>query len=90
MLENTHTFFKSIRNDLQFQGYLVDAKELSSQLQMENPRIGGTVQVRSRKKKKLFEYEGEDEVIETPETKCKVEFYFKTVDIVVSAPSDRF
>lgn len=38
----------------------------------------------------MFEYEGEDEVIETPETKCKVEFYFKTVDIVASAPSDRF
>ncbi|KAB0802688.1 hypothetical protein PPYR_04874 [Photinus pyralis] len=91
LLEKTETHFKSLRSDLKFQGYLTDAKELASKLEMETSKIEGTARARKRKVKRQFGYEAEDESANLdPETRYKVDFYFKIIDTTVSALSDRF
>jgi hypothetical protein len=77
----------SVRNDLKFQGYLADAKDLASKLDMENPKIGATVQkqARRRKIKAQFDYEGRDESIDDPEMRYKVQqIFFNKLKAIVN------
>lgn len=91
LLEDTEDYFKSVRNDFKFQGYLTDAKELASKLDMEEPKIGGTTRARRRKAKRQFDYEAEDESSDLePETLYKINFYFKVLDTTIAAISARF
>lgn len=85
------TYFKSLRNDFKFQGYLTDAKELALKLDMESPKIGSTARARKRKVKRQFDNEHEDESADLdPESFYKVDIYYKIVDTTVNALSDRF
>ncbi|XP_047141490.1 uncharacterized protein LOC124816367 [Hydra vulgaris] len=72
-----------IRNDEGFQRITVDAAEIAKELEtvtnFEEKHVG------RRRKKRLFDYETQDEALQDPKEKFKVEFYFKILDTAMQS-----
>lgn len=79
-------FFINFRSDTKFDNIIQSAKELAENLGLE-AQIGCT---RRRKKKRLFNYESEDETVNDPELAFKTNFFFCILDQALSSVVDRF
>ncbi|XP_043931498.1 zinc finger MYM-type protein 1-like [Protopterus annectens] len=67
----------------------VTATELAEELEVEL-KFPGADEVRPRKKRKLFGYEGDDECLTSPEQNFKINFFNSLVDVALSSVQDRF
>ncbi|XP_043916320.1 uncharacterized protein LOC122792826 [Protopterus annectens] len=67
----------------------VTATELAEELEVEL-KFPGADEVRPRKKRKLFGYEGDDECLISPEQNFKINFFNSLVDVALSSVQDRF
>ncbi|KAJ8870127.1 hypothetical protein PR048_029139 [Dryococelus australis] len=57
----TKEYFEKSKTEDKFKSYLIDSKELASELEILDMTIGGTIIAQRRNKPKQFTYEGEDE-----------------------------
>nr|XP_047137458.1 uncharacterized protein LOC124813960 [Hydra vulgaris] len=77
-----------MRNDEGFQRIIVDAAEIAKELEtvtnFEEKHVG------RRRKKRQFDYETQDEALQDPKEKFKVEFYFKILDTAIQSIAERF
>lgn len=87
ILESTTTFLKEYRSDQGFENLLDEAKELATEMEIEPvfPAL-----LRQIKKKRMFCYEGEDEPIDDPAKKFKVECFFSILDVCFNSLDERF
>nr|XP_047135365.1 uncharacterized protein LOC100212059 [Hydra vulgaris] len=80
--------YDTISNDEGFQRIIVDAAEIAKELEtvtnFEEKHIG------RRRKKRQFDYEIQDEALQDPKEKFKVEFYFKILDTAIQSIAERF
>ena len=87
-LEKTKDYLCSLRSDDAFSKIVADATEIAQELEVE-PAFQNN-QVRRRRKKRQFEYEGQDEDIQDPKENYKVKFYFAILDVAISSIEERF
>ncbi|XP_065677373.1 zinc finger MYM-type protein 1 [Hydra vulgaris] len=77
-----------MRNDEGFQIIIVDAAEIAKELEtvtnFEEKHVG------RRRKKQHFDYETQDEALQDPKEKFKVEFYSKILDTAIQSIAERF
>lgn len=88
-LESLGSHFRSCRNDKYFQEVLVDAAELAQELEIE-AKFCIETRARPRKKTRQFLYEAQDEPINDPCQKFKVEIFFVIVDKIINSIDERF
>ena len=88
-LNATKGFLQEYRKDSKFEKVLSDAKILATELETE-PCFPDVVAVRPRKKKRMFDYEGEDEPVIDPQTRFKVSFYNSVLDCAINSVEERF
>lgn len=89
LLKNSLTFFQSSRCDEAFSTVLTDAAELALDIDAET-NFTSVPRARRRKQKRQFDYEHEDETIDDPKQKFKVEMYFHLIDCAVNSLQQRF
>ncbi|XP_074026384.1 zinc finger MYM-type protein 1-like [Leptinotarsa decemlineata] len=89
-LLKTKTFFESCRSDLGLEKMLVEAKEISEEMNIEASFASETKPVRLRKKKRQLSYEAEDEPICDAKDQFKINFYFAVLDTAVNSVDERF
>ncbi|XP_049790178.1 uncharacterized protein LOC126195596 [Schistocerca nitens] len=91
MLEKTKAYFETCRTEEKFVSFLMDSKELATELELEDLTLPQVSVSRQRSKKPIhFTYEGRDETIDDP-TKCyKIEFYYYLLDIVTTSLDEKF
>ncbi|KAJ8892942.1 hypothetical protein PR048_005523 [Dryococelus australis] len=89
MIRKTKEYFEKSRTEDKFKSYLINSKELASELELEDMTIGGTITARRWKKPKQFTYKGEDEPVRDPKQRYKVEFYFHLLDIIIASLDER-
>ena len=88
-LDETKKFLVNRRNDTEFEKTLVDAAEIA--VDLEIPALFEPEPTRIRRKKKQFSYEGDDdEPIQDPKDKFKVNFYFAVLDTAIQSVEERF
>ena len=66
----------------------MDAAEIA--VDLEIPAIFEPEPTRIRRKKKQFAYEGDDEPIQDPKDKFKINFYFAILDTAIQSVEERF
>lgn len=89
MLKEIKIFLTEIRSENGFIDMLNEAKKIAEEIDSEIC-FPAVQLVRPRKKKIFFEYEHEDEPIQSPELNFKVNFYFFILDIAISKLDERF
>lgn len=87
-LNETKKFLVNRRNDTEFEKTLVDAAEIA--VNLEIPALFKPEPTRIRRKKKQFAYEGDDEPIQDPKDKFKVNFYFAVLDTAIQSVEEKF
>ncbi|EFA12991.1 Zinc finger MYM-type protein 1-like Protein [Tribolium castaneum] len=80
LLKNCTDFFKNLRSDEAFDNILCDAKELADEIDITDSFEITQPRHRIRRKNINFDYEAQDNPIEDPKLKFKIEFYFFTID----------
>ncbi|EZA55153.1 Zinc finger MYM-type protein [Ooceraea biroi] len=89
MLDNLLSFLKEIRSANEFEIILNDAQEIAIEMDCEPTFLNDTI-VRRRKKKRMFDYESNDDNISDPKTKYKINFSYTIIDIAISKIEERF
>ncbi|EZA59740.1 hypothetical protein X777_16221 [Ooceraea biroi] len=87
MLDNLLSFLKESANE--FEIILNDAQEIAIEMDCEPTFLNDTI-VRRRKKKRMFDYESNDDNISDPKTKYKINFSYTIIDIAISKIEERF
>ena len=79
-LENLIEFFKTQRNDENFEKYIEVARNIAiTELEILEPSFPNVHVIRQRQKKRLFSYEGANEPILDPKENFKTHFYFNLI-----------
>ncbi|XP_068233481.1 zinc finger MYM-type protein 1-like [Palaemon carinicauda] len=81
-------FLEERRSDTEFEKVLVDATELANDLEIDSVFVADSV--RLRKKKRQFDYEGEDTPVQKAKVNFKFNFYFAVLDITINSVLERF
>lgn len=87
-INSTVKFMKKYRNS-GFVDAQITARELAEQLDIE-PIFPPSTTLRTRKKKRQFDYEHQDEPIVNPKSRFEVEFFNVVVDQTIAALEQRF
>lgn len=90
LLKNCTGFFQNLRSDEAFDKILCDAKELADEIDIAANFEFTQPRHRVRRKTVNFDYEAQDDPIEDPKLKFKIEFYFFTIDQATNALESRF
>ncbi|XP_065665653.1 uncharacterized protein LOC136087075 [Hydra vulgaris] len=77
-----------MRNDEDFQRIIVDAAEISKEVEIVTNFE--KEQIKRRRKKRQFDYETQNEALQDPKEKLKVEFYFNILDTTIQSIAERF
>lgn len=88
-LNRLKAYFCDLRTDEAFESFLNKAHQLAEEVDIE-ANFPACSQIRPRRKKCLFNYEAQDDIIQDPRTKYKVEVYFKVLDVTITSIQDRF
>ncbi|XP_068210308.1 zinc finger MYM-type protein 1-like [Palaemon carinicauda] len=80
--------FLEERSVTEFEKVLVDATELANDLEIDPVFVADSV--RLRKKKRQFDYEGEDTPVQNAKVNFKVNFYFAVLDVAINSVLERF
>ncbi|XP_066960746.1 zinc finger MYM-type protein 1-like [Macrobrachium rosenbergii] len=86
-LERTRMFLEERRSDTEFEKVPVDATELANDLEIDPFFVADSV--RLRKKKRQFDYEGEDTPVQNAKVNFKVN-YFAILDVAINSVLERF
>lgn len=89
MFDNLLSFLKEIRSDNEYEIILNDAQEIAIEMDCE-ATFSSDTSVRPRKKKRMFDYESNDNNISDPKTNYKINFFYTTIDIAISKVKERF
>ncbi|XP_068250713.1 uncharacterized protein [Palaemon carinicauda] len=81
-------FLEERRSDTEFEKVLVDATELANDSEIGPVFVADSA--RLRKKKRLFDYEGEDPPVQNAKVNFKVNFYFAVIDVAINFVLERF
>lgn len=82
-------FFKSIRNDESFENYLKISNELCKTVEAE-PQFPAEINVRRRRHRKQFSYEGDEDLHFTAKENFKINFFYTILDTAISSITTRF
>ncbi|KAG8558188.1 hypothetical protein GDO81_016897 [Engystomops pustulosus] len=87
-LEKTKLYLQEYRSDAQFENVLKDAKKLAEKLNVDGdfPAVQG----RKRRRRRLFDYEAEDEQLTDPKEVFKVQFFYQILDCAIQSVEERF
>ncbi|XP_067131588.1 zinc finger MYM-type protein 1-like [Centruroides vittatus] len=89
ILEQTKTYLSNIRSNEGFNDILEEAKKIADDIDCD-PSFPPINIVRPRTKKRLFDYECEDEAPKDPADQFKINFYFVILDTALSKLEERF
>lgn len=89
-LNKTREFLEKSRSDDGFEKMLVDAREIAEDLDIPTTFEQDSTAKRLKKKKRQFSYKGNDDPIQEPKQKFKVNFYFAILDTAISSVTERF
>ncbi|XP_068208340.1 uncharacterized protein [Palaemon carinicauda] len=81
-------FLEERRSDTEFEKVLVDAIELANVLEIDPVFVADSV--RLRKKKRQFDYEGEDTPMQNAKVNFKVNFYFAVLNVAINSVLEHF
>ncbi|XP_069840991.1 zinc finger MYM-type protein 1-like [Dendropsophus ebraccatus] len=88
-LKKTKLYLQKLRCEAEFENILKAAKKLAEELNVDGDFP--TVQPgRKRRRKKLFDYEGEDEQLTDPKEGFKVHFFYEILDCAIQSVEERF
>ncbi|XP_042212039.1 zinc finger MYM-type protein 1-like [Homarus americanus] len=87
-LKETKKYLVNCRNDEEFEKILITAQELAEELGISAELEPEPVHIRRRRKQ--FTYEADDELIQNPKQKFKVNFYFAVLDVAIQSVEQRF
>ena len=88
-LENLHSYFIEKRSDIEFEKYIDSALNIANDLDLD-PVFVENRPLRKRSKKRLFDYEAEDEPIVDSKMNFRVNFYYAILDTTVASINERF
>lgn len=86
-LHNLISFFQEFRSDKNFTFVLETARTLADDLEICPQFKDNTLH---RRKKRMFDYESDDETPVNPEQKYKISFFLPIVDMVLNSLTERF
>ncbi|XP_067122405.1 zinc finger MYM-type protein 1-like [Centruroides vittatus] len=89
ILEQTKTYLSNIRSNEGFNDISEEAKKIADDIDCD-PSFPPINIVRPRTKKRLFDYECEDEAPKDPADQFKINFYFVILDTALSKLEERF
>ena len=88
-IEKLKIYLLEYRSDSNYQELLETAKTISEDVEGDS-QFKSSVEIRKRKKKRMFEYENEDESPQSPEDKFRINVFYTILDTSVASLNERF